>query len=346
MPDATIERLIGRFGDPDHWKRRLAVMELTLIGPTAIPTLREALRDPRLTVRVDAIKVLGALHDAGAIPALADIVAGTGSTVLAEEAAVALVRIREAAREAGDPSAERAADAALAAYRSVVSDSRRPPESLWERRRAEGTSIPRQHTPVEIYLLLCGLDPKDEGNDRSVGDRLAVLEEPGAAALAEELTRWSFATAVRTIHAIGWSDAPTALVTLARLRGRCRSRKLRAACDETLRDRIAQRPPAWTIEHLDALLLLVTRWKDLPPAAGIFAAETLTRLARTDPRPELRRVLSALRGSAMHPVPPEFTTAWKAIDAATAALKDMPVSASAPPTDPADLPRPAEGPDG
>lgn len=79
--------------------------------------------------------------------------------------------------------------------------------------------------------------------------------------------------------------------------------------------------------------------------ASNVAAAALERLATTDPCPELRVARRYLQGGALHLRPPACAAAWKAIDAATAHAKDLPVTTSAPDHD-ADLPRPAEGPDG
>lgn len=127
----------------------------------------------------------------------------------------------------------------------------------------------------------------------------------------------------------------------------------RAAAHAMWRDETARREPLHAFVVALRMLAIAPRRGDIEllarvagygyvlPDASTVAARALERLAQTDPCPELRMARRSLRGGPLRP--PACAAAWKAIDAATATGKDLPVSASA--THPVDLPRPSEGPD-
>lgn len=92
------------------------------------------------------------------------------------------------------------------------------------------------------------------------------------------------------------------------------------------------------------LLLAVLEAPASEPDVAVQAARALETLAREAPCPELRHALLPLRRHLLHRGGAEFTAAWKAVEAATSAWRDLPLPAAPPLSDGTDLPRISEAP--
>lgn len=165
--------------------------------------------------------------------------------------------------------------------------------------------------------------------------------------LAGKLDPTQLASLTQAVQAMARSHAeavPAAREAFAHLRERWELAGRFPGLDAGLAVALSALALAPARSDLNGLLAVLAAADRLPHAAA-HAALALAQLATDDPFPELRQALRYLRPRPLRSHSAAFRLANLAIDAATVAWKDLPLPAAAP-VRVADLPRPAEEPDG
>ena len=321
MTEEDAAALIAKAVGNSRWKRGFAAWEIgNLRSLRAAPALVAFLRTPDTDryglARLKAVEALGLIRALKAVPLLVQFLGnkdghlrGTAAQSLVWIGLPAIPSLMEAL---SDPIIRTAAALALfridpAAHHDLV-DARSLSDSD---RSQDAAALPAEIGPAAIAALIQTFQDRHEvlSMRREAARRLAVLGLAAAPALIAAFRDKSrdWLVCLDAITALGVIGGPQAILALT----------------EALQDKSYSYSVSWE------------------------AARALGEIARGRPEPALRAALPALRRAITRdPMSGEasdsiYLEVFEEIEAVTEALKDLPVSAAAPPPDIYALPRPA-----